>query len=655
MLRHTNSRYLEDTLAGRLILATALANGELSDYRRVVLGSGLVGTEFDRLIIADWSQPSLSTLSRLGYDGNSQFSLPAWNHVDIVIDGIIYSWENGEHDAVQTLDLRTGVAEVSDKWEYAPGKRLSVAIRMFLPRQQPLTGWLSLRIEGNAEKRPIRLKFGLRGDAARGALALDFSKSRGDCLVGVYRGAQESTPVEQMLSWSLEGGLIRSVKVEDDRAWTEAEVTETDGEIKLCHSLSFPESGYGDGRSAEDRARDLLAAPEAVTLRDNAEEWRSLWRDALLFPAGGRQFARDLVIWQYYLLGTLSDFPCVLGATSLWVPAWGGRQFWDADMWLFRAALLLWPKLARSIPAWRAQTLEPARENAAATNCCGGWFSWQVDGKGRGGRTLPHLKEVHNNIWVALAAWDAYRECEDPAFLRTVTWPLLAAISDYFCSRARKENDGLYHIRQVLGPNESVEEVQHTLCDDNTLTNHGVRTILDIAIDCAKRLGVDAPLKWKDVIDGLFLLGSDARGIIPEHANYNGEGIKQADLILIFYPLGYKASPEMIRANVEYYESKILNNGPMMSLSMSALLLMRCGAKEEGMRMLQNGILPFLRGPHRLLCECRDDANRNIVFHTGAGGVLQALLYGYLEADVAQTEHIPRVRNVCPDFSLEPV
>ncbi|PTX96738.1 hypothetical protein DB345_06020 [Spartobacteria bacterium LR76] len=100
-----------------------LANGELSDYRRVVLGSGLVGTEFDRLLIADWSQPALSTLSRLGYDGNSQFSLPAWNHVDIVIDGIIYSWENGEHDAVRTLDLRTGVAEVSDKWEYAPGKR----------------------------------------------------------------------------------------------------------------------------------------------------------------------------------------------------------------------------------------------------------------------------------------------------------------------------------------------------------------------------------------------------------------------------------------------------------------------------------------------------------------------------------------------------
>jgi len=174
------------------------ANGELSDYRRVVLGSGLVGTEFDRLIIADWSQPSLSTLSRLGYDGSSQFSLPTWNHVDIMIDGIIYSWENGEHDVVQTLDLRTGVAEVSDKREYAPGKRLSVAIRMFLPRQQPLTGWLSLRIEDSTEKRPIRLKFGLRGDAARGALAMDFSRSRVDCLVGVYRGVQESTPVEQI-------------------------------------------------------------------------------------------------------------------------------------------------------------------------------------------------------------------------------------------------------------------------------------------------------------------------------------------------------------------------------------------------------------------------------------------------------------------------
>jgi len=157
--------------------------------------------------------------------------------------------------------------------------------------------------------------------------------------------------------------------------------------------------------------------------------------------------------------------------------------------------------------------------------------------------------------------------------------------------------------------------------------------------------------EWREVCGNLFLLKPDpATAVIPEHANYNGEGIKQADLILIFYPLQYPATSATVLNNVRCYSNKVLDYGPMMSSAISALLLMREGEKTEGLEMLKAQCRPFLRGPHRLICECRDPENPNTFFLTGAGGVLQALLYGYLEVEIGRTAAIPRVKDVCPDF-----
>lgn len=624
-----------------------LTNEELSEYHRVVLGNGLVGTAIDRLIVADWNQPSLSTFSRLGYDGRQIVPLPAWNHVDLTAGDVMYAWKNGIHDATQILDLRTGEAMLSDHWEYAPGKSLRIDIRLLLPRQQPMAARLSLRIH-NPGRESVRLKFGLRDDNARPFLRMNFAECGTNCIVGDYRGNEEATPIGQALAWRLSGG---KAAVAASRNRIDAEISGPEAELQLSHALSFPDSAYPEKRNAADIAQALLVQPETETLTENAARWRKLWGDALLFADGGPEFMRNLIIWQHFLLGSLSEFPCVTGALGVWGAAWGGRQFWDADLWLFRAALLLWPELAKTIPEWRSQTIAPARENAAGTGYRGVWYPWQADAEGRC-RTPPgYIKEVHLNIWVALAAWDAYQENKEDAFLHRVTWPILSGIAEFFCSRATKEADGLFHIRQVVGPNEAVEEVQHTLVDDNMLTNYGVRKALELAISCACRINEPVPSEWRDVHEKLFLLEPDpATGVIPEHANYRGEGIKQADLILIFYPLQYPAAAETVCANVRYYADRVLDYGPMMSSAMSALLLMREGNKTEGLNILKEQSQPFLRGPHRLICECRNPENPNTFFLTGAGGVLQALLYGYLEADIGRTAAIPRVRNLCPDF-----
>ncbi|WP_161950207.1 hypothetical protein [Pseudoclostridium thermosuccinogenes] len=61
---------------------------------------------------------------------------------------------------------------------------------------------------------------------------------------------------------------------------------------------------------------------------------------------------------------------------------WGGCQLWDADFWLFRAILPLWPEFAKAILSFREKTLEKAKEHARVTGYKGAWYAWMTDEEG---------------------------------------------------------------------------------------------------------------------------------------------------------------------------------------------------------------------------------------------------------------------------------
>ena len=234
---------------------------------------------------------------------------------------------------------------------------------------------------------------------------------------------------------------------------------------------------------------------------------------------------------------------------------------------------------------------------------------------------------------------------KDLSYLSQIGWPIIRAIADFFASRVEWGTDGRYHLNCVLGPDESVYDCGHLRVHDHFMTNFGVKKIMETACLAADLLSEKANETWKPVMENMYLPSADERGIIPEYKGYGEHGIKQADVILAFYPLGYDAEPDVIQKNIKFYRDKLMYYGPMMSAQIESCILMKSGEKEKGLKRLFEDAREFTRGKHLIPFECRDQDNDNSVMLTGIAGELQALIFGYYEADIGNFDHIPRIAS----------
>ncbi len=606
-------------------------------FHRPYVGNGMMASRFEKLVIARWSDKPLHTLTRCIYDGGQQLYLPAWNHVDLHIGGVAYEPTAGTHALTQTLDLRTGEVSLEDDWEFAPGRRARVAIRMLVPRTHRLGSCLSLSI--SATDAPATVRFGLLGAHVANAYAMRFSSS-GDAMHGDYHTTKQGRAVSQSLGWSVDGFLIDGTSRADHSIDTRATAARG-GTITLYHAVGCFADGP-DARGSCARTLESLRDSGETALREgNALAWRSLWARALAFEHQDRDAVRMVMAHQFYLLSSLGTEAHPLGALGLSEAGWSGSQLWDADLWMFRAILPLWPELAKPIVEYRRKHLEGARIHAREAGYQGAWFGWMTDDAGMN-MTHPHYEqELHLNVWIALAAWEYYAATRDLGFVRETAWPLSSGIADFFASRVVTGSDGRYHLLGVIGPDEAVCEFGPGTCDDNFLTNVGVKRVMEIARRCADLVGETAPARWAEVADGMFLPAADAQGIIPEYAGYSGGGIKQADLILAYYPLGFASDKASMLRNFKHYRGKVMYYGPLMNSEIEACILMRLGDKQVGLDHLLKGMREYTRGPHFIPYECRD--NDNSVMLTGIGGELQALIYGLHGAEIDDTAAVPRI------------
>lgn len=597
---------------------------EAEGYVRPYLGSGYLGIRVPLTVVRTPGESPVLLLSRGVYDRGGQQFLPEWTALRLEVGGAEYRLDAGTHALRQTLDLRSGKASMIDTWEYAPGKMLRIEVTLLLPRQHSRGGCLSVRVSGAQE--PVTLSFGISGEAVAGQYAMRFAQN-GDTLIGHYTTAVQQRPVAQGLRWQMDGLAVTGTSSDDTSATITATCTGGDCRLDLYQWLA----SYVDGADVDARVAGELTAFAAHGIdglqRGNAADWRSLWDRAVALRVRGAEIDKMLAAHQFYLLNSLGQDPLPLGALGLSNPGWMGSNLWDADLWIFRGALPMWPELVRSIPEFRHSILDKAYEHAAQAGYAGAWYPWMPGDDGTNYSHAHYENELHVNIWAAMASWESYLLNGDRAFLRDIAWPVVSGIADFFASRGKFEDDGFYHIRNVIGPNEAVTEFGPGGCDDNFLTNYGVSRLMAVAAQVAGLLGEEPKAAWAEVGARIFLQQPGDDGVIPEYSGYDGGGIKQADTILALYPLGYPATPAVVRANATYYRSKIMNYGPLMTHQIESCLLMLIGDKEEGLDRLFAGMQRFSRGKHHIPFECVD--NNNSVMLTGIGGELQAILFGY--------------------------
>lgn len=323
--------------------------------------------------------------------------------------------------------------------------------------------------------------------------------------------------------------------------------------------------------------------------------------------------------------------------------SYGGMVFWDTDLWIMNGLLPWNPLQARSLINYRVHTHQQAIDNLqsplAPRTFEGASYPWTSGRYGNCTATGPCFDyEYHINVAVAISAWEAYLSgAADDEFLETVAYPLINDAATFLASYVEyNETLGKYTTRNLTDPDEYANHV-----DNGAYTNAAISLTLSWALAVLQHLGKPVPDLFTKIIGNVHLPTSpDDENIVLEYSGMNSSvGIKQADVIMITYPLENELiTHDQAVTNMNFYLQKQVSFGPAMTFPIflivaSALLDTGCSSQSYLLKAVQ----PFLRGPFAQFSEQNNDnfatnggTHPAFPFLTAHGGLLQAVLKGLL-------------------------
>lgn len=395
-------------------------------------------------------------------------------------------------------------------------------------------------------------------------------------------------------------------------------VAETEEEVK---------EKYSEGLSLVEENRLYLSHEDA---------WTQLWEGCWIEMEASLALRQAVYGCLYYLLSALPPLGCDekfdgispggLSNGQRNEDYWG-HVFWDQDTWVYPNILLFYPEMARHILKYRIRTLEGARQNAEQQGYKGAKFPWEsaVTGCEVCPEKIYGDQEIHINGDVMMAFKQYYEMTKDlDFFVSSGGWDVVSSIADYWCSRVvwSKEEQN-YHIKGVMPPDE-----YHAGVDNSAYTNAIAQISLNFSIDLATDLQYQVPETWKDVASKLKLPFDSEINYHPEYENYFvGEKVKQADVVLLGYPLMFQMTPKQRRNDLLIYELVTDPDGPAMTWSMFSIGFMEIKQIDAAETQLKK-CFANITEPFKIWTECADGSGA-VNFLTGMGGFLQAILFGY--------------------------
>jgi len=365
-------------------------------------------------------------------------------------------------------------------------------------------------------------------------------------------------------------------------------------------------------------------------LNFHTKKWEELWKSDIIIE-GDTQSQQDVRSMLYHLYsfsreGTALS-PSPMGLSGL---GYNGHVFWDTELWMYPALLVLHPEIAKSMMEYRYQRLDAAKRNAFSKGYKGAMYPWESAETGVEETPVWALSgpfEHHITACVGIAVWNYYCVTQDKQWLREKGFPILSATADFWASRVERNGPGKFDIKNVVAADEWAENV-----DNNAFTNAAAKANLQFAAEAAKILSITPDADWLHVAGNIPILKME-NGVTREHATYNGEGIKQADVNLLAYPLKQITDPVQMKKDLQYYETRVPDEGtPAMTQAVFTTLYARLGDGEKAYHWFRESYLPNLNPPFRVIAETKGGTNP--YFATGAGGIIQSLLMGFGGLDI---------------------
>ena len=390
----------------------------------------------------------------------------------------------------------------------------------------------------------------------------------------------------------------------------------------------------------------LLEGYDRLLSRHN-KAWDELWQSDIIIE-GDPQAQQDIHSMLYHLYAFFREgnaFSC--SPMGLSGQGYNGHTFWDGETWMFPPLLMMQPTLAAQMIQYRFDRLPQARNKAFMHGYRGALFPWESADSGQE-ETAPNnmypALEHHVTADVAIACWQYYCVTHDKQWLAEIGYPILRETADFWVSRVEPNGD----ILNLIGADEwNSNRYGGKQVNNNAYTIGAARTNLTAAAKAAAQLKQQAVPAWQQTADRLHY-SYLPDGIIAEHNTYHGEVTKQADVVLLAYPLHELTDKQAIAKTLAYYIPTVPEKKtPAMSKSIYATLYARIGEADKALHWWRDSYLPNLNPPFRVLAEF--NGGTNPYFITGAGGTLQALLFGFAGLDITDKGLKQAYKPILPD------
>lgn len=487
----------------------------------------------------------------------------------------------------------------------------------------------------------------------------------------IYSSIKERKPIEKSL-----------IPSENSQNSGRREQNEFDSEFPSSVSTSFPFSLPKNSKKTITKSVGIISS-DLVGSRDynqplTTDEFNKLLQSAKVValsprpqesvPTSGISFPNDPTLdlaakasLHHLRANTRPDAQGVTAATGvggLSSDSYAGMVFWDSDLWMQQALLPFDPLRARSFVNYRLYTRDSARANVPA-GYGGAVYPWTSGRFGNCTLSGPCLDyEYHINTAVAMSAMQVYLSgAGDEEYLQNVVYPLVIDAATFYADYLVNydESIGKYTTHNMTDPDEYANHV-----DNAAYTNSGISLVMRWACALSHHLGHRPDSRFAAIAGTMEIPATN--NVTLEYLGMDASvGIKQADVIMMTYPLGNEMiDREQALRNMHFYSQKQVSYGPAMTFPIFLIVaneLANSGC--SGQSYLHKAVIPFLRGPFAQFSEQNNDdfatnggTHPAFPFLTAHGGFIQASLQGLTGLRYSYDELYGKIERV---LVLDPV
>lgn len=548
------------------------------------------------------------------------------------------------------LNLKTGELSRSFVWEAPSRKKIAFQFSRFISMEQKHLLGQKVRIKSLSGAINLEIVSGIDGQQTNSG-SQHFSEGEKHLFEGRFmqmtsQTTQSAIDVVQTTvhHFSLPDNRLKSrIEMRRRQIYTNYWLTLEDGEelqiekISTIHTsrdlehedLNLKEIeavGLAELERAEEKGFDHL-------LKESAEAWdKAVWQIAPITIVSNNQqdqVALNFAKYHLHVMTPAHDNRMNIGAKGLSGEGYKGHTFWDTEIFMLPYFTYTHPETARSLLEFRYHGLQGAHQKAEDNGYEGAQFPWESawieDGEttpvwgaadivtGKATKIWSGFIEQHITSDVAYGVNQYVEAVGDQTFLETKGYEIILDTAKFWASRLEwDEESQMYHINEVIGPDEYKEHV-----NNNAFTNYTAKWTIQKAIgiyeelqqsqpELFKRLSQKLDLErvypeWLAKVDKVFIPQPNQELVIPQDDSYLSKPIiplesykqdeqvgtlfhdynleqvnnmqitKQADVLLLIYLFENLFSEEVKLANWNYYEPKTMHDSSLSLSTHSAL------------------------------------------------------------------------------------